>query len=312
MTLDDLRSLIAVHDGRSFSEAARRLGCSQPAVSQQIQRLERELGLRLFERRPRGVEPTAAGELLVRAAGEAISTLDHALHRFAELRDGRAGSLVVTTGGTTVHHFMRGAVKQFRRAFPTVKLQLRGATSSAECIQTLMREAVDLAFVTIGEHIDGVRQLPLLELDYMMLVSKGHPLASRTRIRLSDLHGLDCIGLVEGTTSRDQLATSLRREGVAPEIAMTVYDWDTAVELVELGLGSSVVPSWYAHASAARAAVVAVPIVGLKPVRVGWAMREAYEPLKPAHEFMQLLRRDLAGRPEQAGVRLLRSVRPRA
>lgn len=309
MTLDDLRSLLAVHDCKSFSEAARRLGCSQPAVSQQIQRLERELGLRLFERRSRGVEPTPAGDLLVRAAGESLSALDHALHRFAALRDGRAGSLAVTTGGTTVHHFMRGAIKQFRRAFPQVKLQIRGATSSAECIQTLLREPVDLAFVTIGDQIDAVRQVPLLELDYVLLASKSHPLAARAKLRLSDLHGLDCIGLIEGTTARDQLASSLRRESVAPEIAMTVYDWDTAIQLVELGLGSSIVPSWHAHASTARATVVAIPIAGIDPIRVGWAMREAYEPLEPAREFMRLLRRDLAARPAQAGVRLLRSAR---
>lgn len=309
MTLDDLRSLIAVHDSRSFSAAARKLGCSQPAVSQQIQRLERELGLRLFERRARGAEPTPAGEMLVRAAGESLSALDHALHRFEELRTGRAGSLVVTTGGTTVHHFMRGAVKQFRRALPQVKMQFRGATSSAECIQTLLREPVDLAFVTISDPIDGVRHLPLLELDYVLLTTKGHPLTSRTRLRLSDLHGLDCIGLIEGTTARDQLTSALQREGVGPEIAMTVYDWDTATQLVELGLGSSIVPSWYAHAAAARAAVVAIPIAGLEPVRVGWAMREAYEPLKPALEFMRLLRKDLAGRPAQVGVRIVREGR---
>lgn len=104
----------------------------------------------------------------------------------------------------------------------------------------------------------------------------------------------------------------LRREGVTPEIVMTVYDWDTAIELVELGLGSSIVPSWHAHASAARAAVVAIPIAGLTPIRVGWAMREAYEPLAPARAFMQLLRQDLAGRTPQPGVRLLRSPRAHA
>jgi DNA-binding transcriptional LysR family regulator len=125
------------------------------------------------------------------------------------------------------------------------------------------------------------------------------------------LHGLDCIGLIEGTTSRDQLTHSLRREGVAPEIAMTVYDWDTAIQLVELGLGSSIVPSWHAHASTERAPVVAIPIAGLDPIRVGWAMRESYEPLRPAQEFVRLLRRDLAARPAQPGVRLLRSPRQR-
>lgn len=305
MTLDDLRSLLAVHECKSFSAAARRLGCTQPAVSQHIQRLETELGLRLFERQRRGVSPTAAGEVLLRAAGESLSTLDHALHRVGALRDGQAGSLVVTTGGTTVDHFMRGAIKQFRRKYPSVSMQLRGAMSSAECIEALFREPVDLAFVTIGEPIDGVRHHPVLELDYVLLTGRDHRLAKRSRLKLSELEGLSYIGLVEGMTSRSQLASSLTREGVALETAMTVCDWDTAIHLVELGLGSSIVPSWHAHASTARAQVVAIPISGLDPIRVGWAVRESHELLPPAREFMRMLAKDWQARPRHTGVRLL-------
>jgi DNA-binding transcriptional LysR family regulator len=305
MTLDDLRSLIAVHECKSFSAAARRLGCSQPAVSQQVQRLERELGLRLFERQSRAVVTTSAGELLVRAAGASLSTLDHALAGFAALRDGQGGSLVVTTGGTTVKHFMRNAIKRFRRAFPRVKMQFRGAISSAECIDMLFREAIDLAFVTMSD-AEGVREYPLLELDYVLLTGRDHPLARRQSLRLEQLDGLECIGLVEGTTSRSQLSSALARHGVVLETAMTVCDWDTAIHLVELGLGSTIVPSWYAHAASSRTAMAAIPIAGLEPIRVGWAARDSHELLPPAREFMRLLKQDLSARPAQPGVRLLR------
>jgi DNA-binding transcriptional LysR family regulator len=306
MTLEDLRSLVAVHECKSFSAAARRLGCSQPAVSQHIQRLESELGLMLFERQSRGVVTTPAGELLVRAAGDSLSTLDHAVHQFAAMRDGEGGSLVVTTGGTTVKHFMRGAVAQFRSAFPRVKVQFRGAMSSAECIDMLFREPVDLAFVTIGADVDGIRQHPLLELDYVLLTARDRPLAKQASLRLEELNGVEHIGLVEGMTSRSQLSTALARANVTLDTTMTVCDWDTAITLVELGLGSTIVPSWHAHASTSQAAVVAIPISDLPPIRVGWAMRESHELLKPAKGFMKLLKQDLRTRPVQAGVRVLR------
>lgn len=312
MTLDDLRSLIAVAACRSFSGAARQLGCSQPAVSQHIQRLERDLGLPLFERQARAVVPTAAGEQFIRAAAESLSTLDHAVHQLAALRAGEAGSLVITTGGTTVHHFMRGAVKQFRRAFPRVQIQFRGAMSSAECIEMLFHDPVDLAFVTIADEIDGVRQHPVLELDYVLLTSRDHPLAKRSRLRLQDLDGLSCIGLIEGRTSRSQLSRSLSRHGVTLETTMTVYDWDTAIHLVELGLGSTIVPSWHAHAATTCAPVAAVPITGLAPIRVGWAFRESYELRKPARELMRLLKEDLAARTPQPGARVLPARKPRS
>jgi DNA-binding transcriptional LysR family regulator len=306
MTLDDLRSLIAVHECKSFSAAARRLGCSQPAVSQQIQRLESELGLRLFERQARSVSTTQAGEVLVRAAGASITTLDHAVQRFAALRDGEAGSLVVTTGGTTVQHFMRGAIKRFRHDFPRVKMQFRGAMSSAECIDMLFREAIDLAFVTMSGETEGVREHPLLELDYVFFTSRDHPLARRSALRLEELNGLECIGLVEGMTSRSQLSAALARQGVTLETSMTVCDWDTAIHLVELGLGNTIVPSWHAHAVTSRAPTVAIPITGLLPMRVGWALRDSHELLKPAKEFMRLLKQELRARPAQPGVRVLR------
>ena len=306
MTLDDLRCLVAVCEAGSFSAAARRLGCSQPAVSQHIQRLETELGLRLFERQPRSVVATPAGENLKRAASESLSLLERAVHRFAALRDGDAGTLVVTTGGTTVKHFMRPTIKQFRRSFPKVRMQFRGAMSSAECIEMLLREPVDMAFVTQGEAIDGITQRPLLELDYVLFTVRDHPLAQRKSLRIGELDGLECIGLVEGRASRDHLSQALARHGAELATTMTVCDWDTAIHLVELGLGSSIVPSWYAYAAASSKATVAVPIVGLPPLRVGWALRDSYEPLKPARELMRLLKADLQQRPTPPGVRVLR------
>ncbi|HKU40850.1 MAG TPA: LysR family transcriptional regulator [Polyangiales bacterium] len=306
MTLDDLRTLIAVYECKSFSAAARRLGCTQPAVSQHIARLERELGLALFERQARGALVTQAGEQLVRAAADSLTGLERAINGLSELRDGGAGALSVTTGGTTVKHFMQGAIGRFRRAFPRVELQIRGAMSSAECLETLFREPVDLAFVTLGAELEGVREHPLLEIPYVWLTGRQASLARRSSLRVEELHGLEHIGLVEGRTSRGQLASSLARRGVVLDTTMTVCDWDTAINLVELGLGSAIVPSWHAHAAVKRAAVTAIPIQGLAPVRVGWALRDTHQLLKPAREFMRLLKQDLKERELPPGARLLR------
>ncbi|NED52828.1 LysR family transcriptional regulator, partial [Micromonospora aurantiaca] len=80
----------------------RTLSCSQPAVSQHVKRLEREIGLALIERQPRGVAPTDAGQILYQAALTGIASLDAALRRLRELRDGNGGTLKITTGGVTV------------------------------------------------------------------------------------------------------------------------------------------------------------------------------------------------------------------
>ena len=304
MTLDDLRVFLVVSRHGSFSAAARRLKCSQPAVSQHVQRLEGELEIALFHRRPKGVALTDAGELLHKAAAEALATLDRAIERVGSVRRAEVGSLVVATGGTTVKHFMMGAVARFRKAYPRVRIQFQAALSSADCIELLVRGPVDLAFITMGPAIDGIAQQPVLEMDYVLLTSADQPLAQRARVTVDELDGVDCIGLAERATSRNQLERSLGRRGVTLETSMTVFDWDTAKTLVELGLGSAIVPSWHAHESVARASVRAVPITGLPPVRVGWALRKDEEPMPPARAFMELLGEELA-KEDVPGVRVL-------
>src|SRR5690606_8510072 len=118
MTLDDLRVFVAVCRAGSLSAVARDLSCTQSAVSQHVKRLERETGVSLLERQPRGVVPTPAGRLLEAAASEGITGLDLALRRLRQMADGETGSVRVATGATTVRHFMSEAVVAFRQRHP--------------------------------------------------------------------------------------------------------------------------------------------------------------------------------------------------
>jgi DNA-binding transcriptional LysR family regulator len=310
MTLEDLRVFLVVSRQGSFSAAARELACSQPAVSHHVQRLEQELQIALFKREPRGVRLTDAGEVLRQSASQALGALGRSIERVSELKRGEAGQLVIATGGTTVKHFMMKSVARFRRKFGKVRIQFRAALSSAECIDMLKSEPVELAFVTMGPAVEGVRQQPVLEMDYVLLTSAGNPLAQRSKLTPRELGDIECIGLAERATSRSQLSKSLAKRGVALDTVMTVFDWDTAQVMVELGLGSAIIPSWHAHESTSqaadgKAAVIAVPIVGLPPVRVGWAHREDEALLAPAAAFITMLQEDLKKQSDIPGVRLL-------
>src|SRR3989442_5434057 len=115
MTFEDLRVFDAVCEAQNLSVVARTLGCTQPAVAQHVVRLERELGVTLLERTRKGVKPTAAGRTLYAATSAGLGALAMALREIQRLRDGAAGRLSIATGGTTVRHFLRAAVIQFRR-----------------------------------------------------------------------------------------------------------------------------------------------------------------------------------------------------
>lgn len=274
MTLDDLRVFVAVCRAGSLSAVARELCCTQSAVSQHVKRLERETGVRLLERHPRGVAPTAAGRILRTAAADGIAGLDAALRHLDELVRGEAGAVRVTTGATTVRHFMAEAVVAFRERFPRVSLEFRTETSSRDCFDALAAGAVDLAWITLGGPVGGIEQRPVVELPWVLAVRSDDPLAARSRIEAADLAGIRHIGLPGNSSSRAHLDTAFATLGVQVRCDTSVADWDTAILLAELGLGHAVVPALPGRGASAGAGPLRfLPIAGLPELPVGWAVR---------------------------------------
>lgn len=281
MTLDDLRVFVAVCRTGSLSAVARELSCTQPAVSQHIKRLERELGLSLLERHPRGVVPTPAGQLLQNAAAGGLGDIDHALRRLNDLVHGEAGSVRITTGATTVRHFMSDAIVAFRRRHPQVSLEFQTAHSSRSCFDALIAGGLDLAWITIGAAVKGIEQRPVIELPWVLAVHRDDPLAATSRITTADLAGIRLIGLPESTTSRARLDAWFTERGIGPASDTSVADWDTALLLAELGLGHAIVPDLPGWRGPGHPDLRLIPIPELPTLWTGWAVRrwDALSPL---------------------------------
>ncbi|WP_329093741.1 LysR family transcriptional regulator [Actinomadura citrea] len=286
MTLDDLRVFVAVCAAGNLSAVARDLSCSQSAVSQHVKRLERETGLVLLERRPRGVVPTRAGRILQRAAAEGIAGLDAALRQLDDVRRGVGGTVRVATGATTVRHFMAAGVAEFRDRHPEAALQFETAGSSRRCLEAVRSHAADLAWVTIGPPLEGVEQRASCELPWVLAVHVDDPLAARASVALGELAAIRYIELPAHSTSRVHLEMQLERHGVRLTSTTSVADWDTALLLAELDLGQAILPAlpgWGEGPGDVRL----VPIPELPPLTAGWAARrwDALTPL--AVEFAE-------------------------
>lgn len=280
MTLDDLRVFAAVCQAGSLSAVARDLSCTQSAVSQHVKRLEREIGLSLLERHSRGVAPTHAGHLLRAAVTDGLSGIDHALRQIEELVRGDGGSVRITTGATTVRHFMSAAVVDFRQRFPRVSLEFQTENSSRGCFDALAVGGLDLAWITLGTPVRGIEQRPVVELPWVLAVRADDPLATRTRIEPDDLEGARLIGLPEGSTSRSHLDAWLTASGIRPVFDTGVADWDTAILLAELGLGHAVVPALPGRWGGGPPDLRLVPIPALPVLTAGWAVRR-WDSLSP-------------------------------
>jgi DNA-binding transcriptional LysR family regulator len=300
VTLDDLRVFIRVYETGNLSAVARSLCCTQSAVSQHIRRLEQQAGLVLIERQPRGVAPTQAGRILYQAALGGIASLDAAFGQLAELRDGRGGTVSVTTGGVSVRHFMAEAIVAFRGQHPHVTLEFRAAYSTRQCIELLRAGRVDLAWITLGPPQPGIQQRPVIELPWVLVTHADDPLAARDSIGPGDLAAIRYIAYPEGSTSRQQLEERFVRLGAGPAAPVGVADWDTAILLAELGIGHAIVPALPGLAGPSDGPVRALPIPALDPLAVGWAVRQ-WNVLSPlATEFAELVASPRGRRPARS------------
>ncbi|MFG2334954.1 LysR family transcriptional regulator [Streptomyces yangpuensis] len=297
MTLDDLRVFVAVCRAGSLSAVARDLGCTQSAVSQHVRRLEKQTGTGLLERHARGVVPTEAGRIVQAAAADGLAGLDGALRRVEDLVRGGGGTVRVTTGATTVRHFMSEAVVSFRRGHPGVSLEFQTENSSRSCFDALAAGDLDLAWITIGAPVRGIELRPVMELPWVLAVGADDPLAGRTGLTPADLADVRHIRLPENSASRAHLDAALAESGIHVRSDTSVADWDTALLLAELGLGHAVVPAlpgWQVPGTDGPLRLV--PIPALPPLAVGWAVRRWAALAPPALAFADEVARSCRAR----------------
>jgi len=293
MTLEDLRILVAACESGNLSSLARELHRTQSSISQHIARLEAELGVRLFERHARGVVPTAAGRMLKDSALEGLDAIESGLRRVRTMQHGESDTLTITTGGTTVRHFMQGAIVRFRRANPRVQLRFLPANSTKRCFEILRLSQADLGFVTTGDPARGIKERTVARQHLFLLVAKSDPLAKYKRLRLKDIEGIRYLGLSGNTTHHSAIEEAALERGVKLKAEVVFDDFDTARIFVELDLGQAIVPAVHAHNFAKTGSVKAVLISDLPPISIGWAFRHWNHLPGAAREFTVLMEQDL-------------------
>lgn len=287
-----------------MSSLARELQRTQSSVSQHIARLEAELGVRLFERHARGVQPTAAGKILKDFALEGLDAIEIGLQRIRALQHGESDTLTITTGGTTVRHFMRNAVMRFRKEHPRVNLRFLPASSTRRCFEILRLSQADLGFVTTGEPVRGINEVTIAKQRMFLLTANADPLARRRKLQLKDLQQIRYLGLSGGTTHHSAIEQAALERGLHLKPEVVFDDFDTAKIFVELGLGQAIVPAVHAHNFEKGGSVKAVLIADLPAVSIGWAFRHWQHLAPAAREFVAIANHEIGKLHNVAGLEL--------
>ena len=239
--LRHLVALEAVGRKRSFGAAARELGYTQSAVSQQIAQLERVVGQRLVDRPggPRRVDLTDAGRLLLRHADAIVAQIDAAQADMAALAEGAAGPLRVGIYQSVGARILPALLRRFREAWPRVEVDVREETDAADLLRLLEHGELDVTFADLPLPEGPFESEEVLRDPYVLIVAAGSELTAReTAPPLRELSGVPLIGW----RSTGEPETYLR--GRVPElnIVFRTDDNGTLMGLVAEGLGVAVVP----------------------------------------------------------------------
>ena len=254
--LQQLTYLREVERAPTFTEAARRLHVSQPALSQSLAELERRIGLPLFEARGRRRELTEVGREAARFASEVLGRTAEFQEWVTSYREGGAGTLTVGMIDAASLYALPDAVRGFREAHPEVRLQLIVDTSGA-LIERLQRYELDLAFVVapVAGDVDVVEvgREPL------------HIYAPTEDARPAE--EADWVLYPVGSHTRQQIDEGLARLGIVPRVTLESHNPQVLRQMVELGFGWTVLPPAVAGegASLRQGAQVAVrTLVGVR------------------------------------------------
>jgi LysR family transcriptional regulator, transcription activator of glutamate synthase operon len=290
MELRQLRYLLALAEERNFTRAAAREHIAQPALSQQIRRLEDEVGLPLVERTTRRVALTDAGELLVARARRILAEVDAADTELAALRGVQRGHVTVGAMHTMGPVDVSLVLALFHERHPGVELTVR-EQSSEELAEMLRVDELDLAFLSVTERIEshglGLQQLVSEEL--VAVLPTDHPLAGRRRLGMAELEGERFISYRAGSRLREVLISAGRDAGYEPHVTLESNESQRIRQLVARGLGVAVLPRSDTESPGAEIAALTLTSPGLtRDITLAW--REGRRHAPAAAEFLELAR----------------------
>lgn len=286
MDIHQLQCFIAVAEEGTFTAAGLRLHLAQSGVSAHIKALEREVGQRLFERQPRAVKLTAAGEALlphVRAAMDALSSGRAAVDGLTGLLRGRVAIGTITSISPRSIDLPQ-LLASFHRMHPGVDLSLV-EDSASMLTQRISEGRLDVAFTSLTDATTrGMRFRELHREAVIAILPPTTSLSGRDEVSLGELADHPLIALPEGSGLRWQLDRALERAAVRARIAFEASDPDVLVALVEQGLGVGLVPE---SALAQSDQLVGVHVADLPPGRLGVIWRERPTANPAAQAFVE-------------------------
>jgi LysR family hydrogen peroxide-inducible transcriptional activator len=299
MEMHQLRYAVAISRTGNFSRAAEQCHVSQPSLSQQILKLEEELGERLFDRTKREAKATPHGEVFLRRALRILEEVDAARREAEDAKHLLTGTVTIGVIPTIAPYLIPKVTASFLKRFPGVEVVVH-EEPTARLLKRLHGYEVDLAILSIPFERDRLEIHPLLTEELMIALPREHPLARRKKLQTQDLEKERLIVMQEGHCLGDQVLGFCTRGDVKPRISFRSAQLETLQSLVHAGMGISLVPAMAVRHEHAERPVYR-SLAGKSPSRtivVAWPGQRP--PGRAASEFFAQLRKSV--KPERTAI----------
>lgn len=243
LSINHLKTLVALRDAETLVEASRQLHVTQSALSHQIKELEARLGLELFVRKSRPIRFTRAGLELLTAADEVLPIMANAERNLKKMASGERGRLNMAIECHSCFDWLMPAINQFRDSWPEVEVDL-STSFHFEALEALIRGDIDLVITADNSPHPQVHYWPLFHYQAMLAVGKQHVLAKRKQIEAEDLKHETLIHYPVARSRLDIFTRFLQPKKIEPAATRPAELTMMIIQLVASGRGVACLPNW--------------------------------------------------------------------
>jgi len=241
MEFHQLRYVCAVAETGSFSRAAERCQVAQPSLSQQVLKLEEDLGAKLFDRLGRSVRVTEAGRAFLPHARAILNQMEAARFSVADKGADVRGSVAAGVIPTIAPYLMPRYTAAFAKKYPEAKLRIVEKTTPI-LVESLRNLSIDLAILALPLRHKDLEAFPLRTEPLYAVLPRDHPHAGAASLALKDLRGASFVMLRDGHCFRDLSLAACHHARVTPRIAFETDQFSSVLGMVAAGVGVSLVP----------------------------------------------------------------------
>jgi len=242
MEIHQLRYFCAVARNGTFTRASEAEHVAQPSLSQQILKLEAELGARLFDRLPRSARLTVFGRAFLPKAERILRELDSAKTEMLEMAGEEKGDVTLGVIPTIASYMLPRVLAGFSRRHSLVRVKVVEDITPA-LLERLHAGSVDMAMVALPVPGHEIASVELFDEPFFAVLPETHPRAHRKSVKLADLKDDPFLLLKEGHCFRDSIIAACRKSKVKPNVVFESGQFATILAMVSAGMGVSAVPA---------------------------------------------------------------------